>query len=407
MGTFLALLLLAVSVKQDQAPLRNGCDADADTIVKLPAGAPVTIRYALSGTSSPCYKVSVEDAGKPLEGFLSGDAIEGLDSFEQGLAAASWLEAPKLLETVRGVAATASLTPDAAAVALVNTAADLIQSSQPAKALQLLEAHPGTAKDPGLLAMAGVAAWRSDDPRKALEYWRTSLSLHPDDGIKSLYDRVEREANADRSTEKLAGVRVVLRYDPASIPVETARAMLNALDREFLRISGELGCTAEERIVAIAQSEEAYRRATDAAEWNGGQYDGRIRVPLSRGQGLDGAVLRALAHETTHACLTMLGRWPSWFQEGLAQRLSGDRVSPALRQKLAAWAKAGKLPRLSNLSQDWSRLDTEHATAAYGLSLAAIELFYQDYGASGIRNLLKDPARLPAVTEDLDKRLGL
>jgi hypothetical protein len=103
----------------------------------------------------------------------------------------------------------------------------------------------------------------------------------------------------------------------------------------------------------------------------------------------------------------MLGSWPSWVQEGLAQKLSGDAVSSTLKRKLAAWTSAGKLPRLVNLSQDWSRLDTEHATAAYALALAAVDLLYQEYGATGVRNLLKDPERLPAVTAELDQRLGL
>src|SRR6185369_16932074 len=106
--------------------------------------------------------------------------------------------------------------------------------------------------------------------------------------------------------------------------VNSAREMLATLDQEFFRISGQLGCKAEEKIVAIAQSRSAYRKTTDAAEWNGGQFDGRIRVPVYDGQAMDASMRRALAHETTHACLSMLGKWPSWFHEGLAQRLSGD-----------------------------------------------------------------------------------
>jgi hypothetical protein len=235
----------------------------------------------------------------------------------------------------------------------------------------------------------------------------TSLDLQPNPSLEDLYRRVQRETAGDQSGEKLFGARVVLRYEAASIPADTARQMLAALDQEYARISTELGCQAEERIVAIAQSPAAYRKTTDAAEWNGGQFDGRIRVPVAPGQVLDAALRRALAHETTHACLTMLGHWPSWVQEGLAQKLSGDAVTPTLRAKLAAWAKEGKLPRLSNLRQDWSRLDTEHATAAYGLSLEAVELLYQGVGMDGVRNLLRSPERLGSITADLDRRLGL
>jgi hypothetical protein len=122
---------------------------------------------------------------------------------------------------------------------------------------------------------------------------------------------------------------------------------------------------------------------------------------------MDASMRRVLAHETTHACLTMLGRWPAWLQEGMAQKLSGDTLTPALRQKIAAMASAGKMPRLGNLKQDWSRLDTDHAVAAYALSLAAVELLYENYGTDGVANLVRNPERLTAITADLNKKLGL
>ena len=55
-----------------------------------------------------------------------------------------------------------------------------------------------------------------------------------------------------------------------------------------------------------------------------------------------------------------------------------------MQQKLADMAQKKKLPRLENLGQDWSRLDTEHAQVAYALSLAAVEQFFQNYAQFGI-----------------------
>jgi len=122
---------------------------------------------------------------------------------------------------------------------------------------------------------------------------------------------------------------------------------------------------------------------------------------------MDARMRRVLAHEITHACLAMLGNWPAWFQEGLAQKLSGDVLSPQWRQKLGEMARLRMLPRLNNLGQDWSRLDTAHATAAYALSLAAVELFYENYSEYGIANLVRNPQKLAQITADLDQRLGL
>lgn len=406
MPLWFSVFLLAVSVKQDQTPLKNGCDADADVLAMLPAGAPLTIRFALAGQSVPCYKVAAETGGKTIEGYLPAAAMDGVDQFDKGVRDAAWLDMDAVLGTIKSSTAMASLTPAASGTGLAGQATQLIEMSQPAKALALLEPELKK-KDPNLLALAGVAAWRSDDSQRALELWHASLDLQPNPSLETLVRRVERETKGDQSNEKLYGTRVILRYESPAVSVETARGMVAVLDQEYSRIAGRLGCQAEERIVAIAQSPAAYRKTTDAAEWSGGQYDGRIRVPVFDGQQMDASMRRTLAHETTHACLTMLGRWPAWLQEGLAQEMSGDRVTLALQKKIEEWARAGKLPRLENLSQDWSRLDTEHALAAYALSLAAVEMIDQEFGSEAIGNLLRNPQRLAQIQVDLDKRLGL
>src|SRR4029078_13739386 len=93
MGIFLALavaLFLAVTVKDDQAPLRAGWAADARVVATLPAGTPVTLRYSMAGESVPCYKVAVEVDGKHVDGYLPASSMEGLKSFEKGRGDAAW-----------------------------------------------------------------------------------------------------------------------------------------------------------------------------------------------------------------------------------------------------------------------------------------------------------------------------
>lgn len=407
MLVLLSALLIAQSVRQDQTPLKNGCDPDADLIATLPARAPLTIRFSLSGQSVPCYKVSATANGKTIEGYLPAAAIDGVDAFDQGVRDAAWLDMNAVMGPIKASAAMSSLAMGSTGQGVEGEATKLIETSQPAKALALLEPQMQKKKDPTLLALAGIAAWRADDSRRALDYWQQSLDLQPNPNLETLMRRVQRETKNDQSNEKLYGTRVVLRYEAAAVSIDTARSMVGVLDEEYSRIAGKLGCQAEERIVAIAQSPSAYRKTTDAAEWSGGQYDGRIRVPVFDGQHLDASMRRTLAHETTHACLTMLGRWPAWLQEGLAQDMSGDRLTPAMQKKLDEWAHAGKLPKLENLHQDWSRLDTEHAIAAYALSLAAVEMMDSIYGEEAVGNLLRNPQRLPEIQADLDKRLGL
>lgn len=425
MGLLLALLFtvcvmggeppVAVSVKEAGTALRSGCEDDAPIVERLAAGVPLKLRFALSGERVPCYKVAVDVGGRQIEGYLPVTAIAGLDSFDKARKEAAWVSVNEALNAARSAASldalkapegTRSTLPASARVILAQ-ADQLIEANQPGKALAMLETEIQKRRDPALLSMAGVAAWRADEAKRALEYWRESLELAPNPDLANLYKRVEKEQTHDQSGEKLYGVRVVLRYDRDTVPVETARGMVGAVDSAYARVSQQLGCYAEEKIVTIVQSRDAYKKATDAAEWSGGQYDGRIRVPVMSGQQMDARQEQVLAHETTHACMAMLGEWPSWLQEGMAQKLSGETLAPEARAQLAELAKAGQLPKLEALRRGWSGLNAQSARVAYALALEAVDALYDNFGTDGVRNLMRNPERLPAVSAELDKRLGL
>jgi hypothetical protein len=414
MGLLLALLL-AVSVKEDNTALRSGCSGDAPLVASLPAGTPLQLRFALSGESVPCYKIAATVGGRQIDGYLPAAAIEGLDSFDKGRRDASWVTTSEALTAVRNAPGFDALKapvglriplPSSSKVVLAQ-AEQLINANQPGKALEILEPEMQKRRDPSLLAMAGVAAWRADDAKQALEYWRESLELAPNPDLETLIKRVEKERSSDQSADKLYGMRVVLRYDSTTVPTDAARAMVSVVDSTFARVSQQLGCTAEEKIVTIIQSRDAYKKATDAAEWSGGVYDGRIHVPVMNGQQMDAGQEQVLAHETTHACLAMLGEWPSWLQEGMAQRLSGQTLAPQSRAELERLAKAGQLPKLESLRQGWSGLDAQHARLAYSLALEAVDALFDNFGNDGVRNLMRNPERLTVISAELDKRLGL
>jgi hypothetical protein len=418
------------SVATREAPLRRGCAGDSDVRVTVPAGAPLTIRSMMSGQSAPCYKVAATIDGKTVEGYIDATAIGGLEGFERSRREAEHLDWNQVAGGLHligtGGAGTSGLGTDGSgtgasgggagpgigpdrlsvrgpAGGLAAQAMSLLNASQPQKALDLLEPQLKKTRDPDLLAVAGAAAWRSDDTSRAAEYWRASLELRPNADLQKLYDRLQRETQNDNAGAKLMGMRVLLRYDADAIPIDSAREMLGTLDQEYARITAELGCPGKERVIAVAQSRDAYLKATQAAEWSGGEYDGRIHVPMTGKSGEN--LRRVLAHEMVHACLTMMGRWPAWLQEGVAQKLSGETLTPAARKQLTQALQSDRVPKLAALGQDWSRLDSDSAHAAYAESLAAIDLFYENYSGLGLRNLLRSPERLPEITVDLDRLL--
>jgi hypothetical protein len=151
-------------------------------------------------------------------------------------------------------------------------------------------------------------------------------------------------------------------------------------------------------------------QTTGAAEWSGGQYDGRIHISWMDGTEVSPEMRRRLAHELVHACVTNLSASspaPAWLQEGLAQKLSGDTLSTAARDRLRQLAEAHQIPRLEELSQNWSRMSTANARIAYNLALAAADALYDNFSGYGIRNVVSNPQILRQVTAELDKKLGL
>lgn len=212
---------------------------------------------------------------------------------------------------------------------------------------------------------------------------------------------------------ELAGPQVRLHYDAAEVPSSTALHLGAYLNSEYGRVAGQLGCSSDQPLEAVAQSRASYAKSTAAADWSSAQFDGRVRIPVSPlppgaapAAELDSATRRSLTHELTHACLAQMGSWPQWVHEGMAQKIAGDSVAQGMKMKLAGLARQGKLPKLKALDKDWSGMDTEHAAAAYAESLAAVDLLYADYGQDGVRRLLADPAQFAALAPELDKRIA-
>jgi hypothetical protein len=402
------LFFAGLTVKQDQTPLRTGCDAEAEVVASLAAGTPVTIRFRLAD-GSDCFKISSTVDGKEVRGYLPASALVGLETFEQERSRAASADTIRELHPIENdTRKLVARTGDPG----LDRAAQLLAANQPARALELLEpAVRRHRNDPNVLLLTGLAAYRSDQLRAALDYWKQSLDLVPNPTLARIYERVQREQDSDHSGERLLGMHIALRYEGEALPAETARAILSILDDEYSRISSQLGCSSEERITAIVQNRESYLRGTGAAEWSSGQYDGRIHIAWMDGKQLGPQTRRSLTHELVHACLTSIpsggSPWPAWLQEGLAQKLSGDQLPPGARDRLRQLAEAHQLPRLEELQQDWSRLSLENARLAYNLALAAADALYDNYSNYGIRNILNNPQSLPRFTAELDRKLGL
>ena len=391
------LFLAAIFVRSDSTPLRSGCEPGDAVVATLAANTAVQLQFSVNDGSG-CLKISAVSAGQAVQGYLPARALAGLEQFDQERRSASPVQALKR-----------SIVLNRDGDAALRRGVELLEQRKPSQALKIIE--PLLARsppDPEVLVLGGLAAYRLDQVPRALGYWRSALEVRPDEALERFCRRLERETANDRSTEKLYGLRVLLRYDSHVLDAGAARSLVSALDEELTRIAEQLGCQSEERVVAILQDRQAYLRSTDAAEWTGGLYDGRIRVALPEPGHPAQELRKTLAHETVHACLAELpGAWPAWLQEGLAQKLSGDVLTPAVAARVCQLASSHALPRLENMSQSWSRMSAQHARDSYAVALAAANLLMENYAAEGLRNLLNNPSRFDAITAGLDRLLGL
>ncbi len=415
-GLQLFLYAISMATLNTDAVVRNGCDTDADEVGSLPAGAKVELRSALSGGAGKCYKVIAQVDGKEIIGYVPETKLKGADTFDKARRAGNSIgEAP-----VDPVAAPPASGPKPQATA-ANPAAPplkqsptaskmnaLISSNQPGEALSLAEQHLMTSpKDALVLALAGLACYRMDNMERAREYWREAMEISPDPYIESLIKRAEREKSADKGSERKVGARVFLRYERDAVDPQLAQAMLGVLDEEYSRISAHLGCRAAEKVTAIVQSRQAYMQSTAAAEWSGGLYDGRIHVPVSASKQVDGRTRQVFAHELVHVCLSELGQWPAWLQEGLAQKYSGESVPPPVRGQVQAMIKAGQVPKLGQMGQTFARLSSQHAQAAYAIAAVAADRLVELTANTGIQNVLRNPSEFDRMTGEVERSLGL
>jgi tetratricopeptide (TPR) repeat protein len=406
LATIIAVLFLAAAtqtVKFDQYPLRSGCEPGDPVVTKLHAGDPVRIKFSLAGAAQPCYVVSATVDGKVVDGNLPADALTGLEEFERSRRDAAPVSASAAPSTRAGIQPPTSNTRPSPEM---DRAIQLLERNQPGEALGILQKFQKLfPNNPELLALCGTAAYKSDNLRLALDYWKQSLDIQADPQVERTYKAALRESENDKSSEKKFGTRFQLRYEGAVADSDTAHAMIAMLEEEFSRISFQIGCRADERITVIVQSRAAYMNTTGAPGWSGGNYNGKIHIPILDSNQPVAASRRVFAHELVHACLANIGSWPLWLHEGLAQRLSGEPAQPGVPEAIRQLAKLDKLPKLASLGQTWSNKSAAEAQLAYGIARAAVDLFYQYHAEFGVRNLMNNPAALPGITADLDRRL--
>jgi hypothetical protein len=245
--------------------------------------------------------------------------------------------------------------------------------------------------EPSLLPaslLLGEVLYRANDLNGAIQIYEQALAHAPTH--KVLTTRLEawrREAALHQGfAQKLGDHFTVLFEGPAE--AELAAKAVEVLEAAYWRIGSALYSYPTDVITVVLYTREQFRDVTQAPEWAGGLYDGRIRVPVLGAMKNKAEFERVLTHEFTHALVHSLAPRgvPTWLNEGLAVFFEGTNLT----RKRDQVRSAPVLMPLEQLEGSFARLGPKEASLAYAQSAVAAGALMEQAGASVVVSLLTD-----------------
>ena len=273
---------------------------------------------------------------------------------------------------------------------LLNVAYLRLRRAEFGTALGYLERARRVAPDsPEGAKLTGWAFYGLNRLPQAVEEWRRSQRLRPDDDVAGALAKAERDLEAERNFREDGSEHFVLRYDGAAAP-ELARSVLRQLEDDFRSVSAALDFRPAEPVAILLYTNRAFADITRAPAWVGAINDGRIRIPVQGLVSVTPELARVLRHELTHSLIAgkTRGRCPVWLQEGVAQWMDGSRVGPATAASLASLYDRHQDPSLASLEGSWMNLPNDFVGTAYAWALAVVESLVRAGGPGDIERLL-------------------
>jgi len=174
--------------------------------------------------------------------------------------------------------------------------------------------------------LSGNVYDRAGQLNLAVGEWEAAAKAGGSHALAAKIERGRREMAAEEGMQRESSRYFLILYEP-EVPRELVRGFFAALDQAFDVLHDRLGEYPRDEITVILYARSAFSNVTQAADWVGGLYDGKIRVPVGglktveEATGLHGI----LVHEMTHAFLFRMAPagLPLWFNEGLATAFQG------------------------------------------------------------------------------------
>lgn len=241
-------------------------------------------------------------------------------------------------------------------------------------------------------ALKGEIEYGSQKLKEAKASWQQSLNINPDQkDIQKKLSQVTQELPVETAFEKVTQASFDVRYQEGlqqSIGFDVRDVLLEAR-RE---VGSSFAYWPKQKIVVLVYSAESFHALRqETPEWVGGQFDGKIRVPLPSRQLGPEMVRQILHHEYTHALIHDLtsGKCPTWINEGLAEYEGRKQFSGPLTLLIQA-SNNEKIIPWSELSENFSTaLSADSIGLAYQESFSIMSFLIERYGFWRMRKILK------------------
>jgi tetratricopeptide (TPR) repeat protein len=243
---------------------------------------------------------------------------------------------------------------------------------------------------PDAFSVLGYAQFSANRLRDAIQSWKRSLSLRPDNTVQQLLARAERESSAERNYSERETGHFVLHFEGSQSSESFREQLLATLEAQYSDLARTFGGEPRSSIQVVLYTSQAFFDVTRAPAWIGALNDGNIRIPL---QGLDSVtpdLARVLRHELTHSFVNQItsGRCPDWLNEGIAQMLE-PRGLGGREAQMAALFKAQREIPLNMLEHGFSSLSTPEARLAYDESLGVVSFISTKHGMTDLLRILQ------------------
>jgi tetratricopeptide (TPR) repeat protein len=250
----------------------------------------------------------------------------------------------------------------------------------------------------------GQIEYSNGDISQAISTYEKALRHAPNDPqLTSRLDswRADAEANRGFVERRVDRFRVMFQ---GHVDKSLASQATGLLEDAFWRIGKVLGMYPSEPVVVLLYTEKQFRDITQAPEWSGGVFDGRIRIPAAGAAQKPQLFERVLVHELTHAMIAGVAPRgiPVWLHEGLAQYFEGDDPRAAL-QRLKT---VGELVPLRYLEGSFNNLTAAQARVAYDESLVVVDTMVRRPGLdwSGLFTALSGDPRTEYTLDNFGLR---